>query len=317
MNLSVKLKNRKKRFRKVNNNTRRKMKTVNCNPSIRNYRATNTTCYTNNALTSIRDTYNNNNISSKIISNNPQVILDELRSKISECTREDCWLNQFTKKEQKELEKKYFSPLQPVKWKTNPTEWLSNIDILQVLTQYQDTYKNFKFIGPTPIDFDYVPNRNGLCVWQELCTFSLKKIVDDKINKIGIIFNLDKHNESGSHWVSLFVDIKERFIFYFDSAANAIPNEIKNLISLITSQSNELNIPLHFHSNSSNQHQKGNTECGMYSLYFIITMLDNTSLTTKQKINIFKRGNIKDKFVESFRLKYFNTRTNSRKNSRR
>jgi hypothetical protein len=46
---------------------------------------------------------------------------------------------------------------------------------------------------------------------------------------IGVIFNLSPHTSSGSHWVSLFIDVKERVIFYFDSAANKMPKEINVL----------------------------------------------------------------------------------------
>ena len=36
-------------------------------------------------------------------------------------------------------------------------------------------------------------------------------------NKIGVIFNLDKHDQSGSHWVAMFIDLENKFFFYFDS----------------------------------------------------------------------------------------------------
>ena len=54
---------------------------------------------------------------------------------------------------------------------------------------------------------------NGKCVWEELCKFELEKQIEKGKNKIGIIFNLDKHYQSGSHWVSLFIDI-EIMIFF-------------------------------------------------------------------------------------------------------
>ena len=41
----------------------------------------------------------------------------------------------------------------------------------------------------------------------------LNHFISKKINKIGIIFNLDKHDESGSHWVSMFINIKEGIFF--------------------------------------------------------------------------------------------------------
>ena len=293
----------KSRFRNTKK-TLKKMNRMNCNPRTRGKTVNSNTCYTSNALYKIKKAYNKNNPTTKIKSNKPNTIINELRSKL-QCKKEDCWLEQLSKNDKTYLDKHIFAPDQPIEWKKNPREWLSNIDILNVLDQYQDTYKNFKFIGPTPIDFDTkLPEENGKCVWEELCTFSLQKYVNDGFDKIGIIFNLDKHNQGGSHWVSCFIDIKENFIFYFDSAANNIPKEIEKLVNLVLVQSNAMNKKLNYYTNVPNQHQHGDTECGMYSLYFIITMLDNT---TKQKINLFKNGKITDKFVESFRHKYFNT----------
>ena len=40
---------------------------------------------------------------------------------------------------------------------------------------------------------------------------------DKSLNKIGIIFNTDPHNKSGSHWISLFIDVKKKIICFFDS----------------------------------------------------------------------------------------------------
>lgn len=302
----------KTRFRKRNimktNKTLKKMKRMNCNPNTRGKTVNNETCYTSKALSKIKNSYNKNNPSTKILSSKPNVIINQLRLKLSQCEKEDCWLEQLSNREKTYMDKHIFAPDQPREWKSNPREWLSNHDILDVLKQYQDTYSNFKFIGPTPIDFDYIiPEEDGKCVWQELCKFSLQKYMNDGVNKIGVIFNLDKHNQSGSHWVSLFVDTEEGYIFYFDSAANNVPKEIKSLTDLILTQSKSLNKKLNYYTNVPNQHQHGDTECGMYSLYFIITMLDNKNMTTKQKINLFKNGKITDKYVESFRNKYFNT----------
>jgi Ulp1 family protease len=113
---------------------------------------------------------------------------------------------------------------------------------------------------------------------------------------------MDKHNESGSHWVSLFISVTDKIIYYFDSAANEIPNEISKFVKLILLQSNN---KLKFSTNIPKQHQYGNTECGMYSLYFLITMLDE-SMKMKRKIDLFSNKRLNDKFIQSFRKKYFN-----------
>ena len=45
--------------------------------------------------------------------------------------------------------------------------------IQSVLNQ---TYKNFEFIGPSPIDYD-THKLYGECVWEELCNFSLNEYI--------------------------------------------------------------------------------------------------------------------------------------------
>ena len=57
---------------------------------------------------------------------------------------------------------------------------------------------------------------NGECVWPELCNFDIEEYANHGVNKIGISLNLDPHDKGGSHWVSLFVDLKKKFIFYLN-----------------------------------------------------------------------------------------------------
>jgi len=86
---------------------------------------------------------------------------------------------------------------------------------------------------------------------------------------LGIVFNLDKHDDPGSHWVSMFVDLEDDFIFYLDSAGEEIQPEIKALAERIIEQG--LAMPnkkkIHFYENYPVEHQMGNNECGMYALF--------------------------------------------------
>jgi hypothetical protein len=129
-------------------------------------------------------------------------------------------------------------PEKPIEWYDSPNEWLSNFDIADVMRQYEDE-TDFIFFGPTPIDFDERLNYNR-CVNQELCSINLRDINNKKKNKVGVIFNLDPHTKSGSHWTALFVDMKRGGIYYFDSYGIEPPNEVKKLMKKIRSQGNEL-----------------------------------------------------------------------------
>ena len=167
------------------------------------------------------------------------------------------------------------------------------------------SYKCFEFIGPSPIDYDtYDDNDN--CIWPELCYFNVSNKLKKRKFKIGIIFNLDKHDQPGSHWVSLFIHLKNKTIYYFDSVKsnnhnNPIPPEILRFVKKIQDQGKENNMDLTFEHNDKLAHQTKNTECGMYSLYFIINMLKDTKTWDN-----FMKVRIKDDDVHKFRKIYFN-----------
>lgn len=289
------------------------LKKMNCSPAVKGKTANSNTCYTTDILMKIRNAYNaGHSINEKIASDDPAVVWNELNQRLAKCEKEDCWLTELKDANlRKEIDEYIFAPDQPPEWKKNKNEWLSNYDIEKVMRQYEKTYPDFLFVGPTPIDFaTRLPEKGGKCVWQELCSLRLTDMVKRGKHKLGITFNLDKHNEPGSHWVSLFVDLKHNFIFYYDSAAGNTPREIVNLKKNLIDQGKRMHLALKFHKNIK-AHQFGNTECGMYSLFFIITMLtsevDGTSkLSLDEKMKLFKGGKIPDAYVEKYRNVYFN-----------
>jgi hypothetical protein len=195
-----------------------------------------------------------------------------------------------------------FAPESPPEWKTNPNEWLSSMDIIKVMKQYEKAYKCFEFIGPSPIDYDK-KKIYGECVWDELCHFNLDDQVKKGKTKIGIIFNLDPHYKSGSHWVSLFINVKKKQIFFFDSAGDPIPNQIMKFVDNIIEQGQMLRpkIIFEFDQNHPVEHQYGDTECGIYSIYFIVHMLEDKITSHYLKTHI-----LKDEYMQNFRKVFFN-----------
>lgn len=296
------------------------IKKLNCSPIVENKTVNKNSCFTPEIIIQLKDAYNKRHENDKIVSKKPNDIWKELSYKMDHCNEEFCWLEKLDK-ETKEKVKNYFSPKHPKEWIENPNEWLSNEDILAVLRQYEQKYKEFKFLGPSMIDFDKVLENNN-CVENELCHFSLEKMIENKKSKIGIIFNLDDHTKSGSHWVSLFIDIPEKVIFYFDSAGAKIPLEIKVFKDRVIEQGMKLQNKINFvyHDNEDNDHQQGNTECGMYSLFFIITMLTGnfinsmltgntdikTNLSLEDKLLLFQKKKIDDESISQYRKIYFN-----------
>jgi hypothetical protein len=258
-------------------------------------------CLSDKALLRLKDIWNLRHSDKKINTNEPAVIWRELNHFMKNtCNQEACWLRQsFVKGDLKEEIDKSFVPAAPKEWKKNPNEWLSSWDIIKVMRQYEDAYSCFEFLGPTPIDFDKKKMEDGKCVWDELCHFNLFQQIKKKKTKIGIIFNTDPHTKSGQHWISLFINIKKRWIFFFDSVGDKPPNEINVFVKRIQEQADKLGFSLHYDINKT-QHQHGDTECGVYSLFFIIHMLEDSFSTQYLKTHKFP-----DKEMQKFRSVYF------------
>ena len=283
--------------------TSKTTKKVNCSPKSKD-EINDFSCYTDKSLYKLRDLWNARHPDSVIDTNSPKEIHSILSKKLENvCNTESCWLKQKNMFGQLESElSDSFAPESPPEWKKNPNEWLSSEDIMKVMKQYEKAYKCFDFIGPSPIDFD-TKKLYGECVWDELCNFSLANQIKKGKTKIGIIFNTDPHNKPGKHWISLFINIKKKQIFFFDSTGDDAPPQIKKFIDKIVKQGLELKYKIKFTSDSNVgvEHQYGNTECGIYSLFFIVHMLEDKLTDHYLKTHI-----LKDEYMEKFRHVYFN-----------
>jgi hypothetical protein len=330
-NVNKNIGKRRKRTRKIQNNhkkTKRKMKQtnkstnnleghqgqnqdqsktfqkLNCSPKDKN-EVKEYTCYTDGDLQKLRNMWNARHPDKKITTNDSKEIWQMLKNYYAKvCNKESCWVRQMTKgtKMEKELLES-FSPVEPIEWKKNPNEWLSSIDIIEVMNQYEKTYKCFDFLGPSPIDYD-THQLYGECVWEELCHFSLADQIKKGKNKIGVIFNTDPHDKDGEHWISLFINIKKGTIFFFDSAGDKAPSQVMKFVKMVTEQGKKLEEPIDFKfdQNYPVEHQYKNTECGVYSIYFIIHMLEDKITGHYLKTHV-----LKDKYMEQFRKIYYNT----------
>ena len=282
---------------------------LNCSPKNKNTNKTdNYTCYSDSDLYKLKGMWNARHPDRPIKTKNTKqiwILLKEYYATI--CNKESCWVRQMTKNTKMEKELlDAFAPESPAEWNKNPNEWLSSIDILQVMNQYEKKYKCFDFLGPSPIDYD-THKLYGKCVWEELCHFNLAKHLQKKHNKIGVIFNLDPHYKGGSHWVSLFINIKNKTIFFFDSTGEQIPPQINKFVNTVIEQGKQLPKPIifKFDQNYPVEHQYGNTECGIYSIFFIIHMLEDKITGHYLKTNI-----LKDEYIENFRKVYYNQNGN-------
>jgi hypothetical protein len=184
------------------------------------------------------------------------------------CTTQKCWSTQHFIKYMKEKAREEF-----VRYTHRPNspqgkfEWLSTFNINDSMLQYERKFKGFKFFGAVPMDFADLSDL-------EAGRIDYKKYIKNGITKIGLIFNLDDHDQPGSHWTAMYTDLDKGDIFYFDSFAvkpeqrvRALMREQTRFLKSIGKKVDTIRIDY-----NKTQHQKGNTECGVYSMNFLIRM---------------------------------------------
>jgi hypothetical protein len=264
-------------------------------------------CLTLESLQKITENYNKTNTDKIDINLNKAELVKELENKLkNKCDEQTCWLRlDIVKKlEDEDIENNTFRPKGPVK----KYEWLSTNHINDVVEQYMNVHKDFLFLGAVPYDFDDM---------QVLGISNLKfnEIEKQGKHKLGMVINLDEHYKSGSHWVALYTDLKKNQIYFFDSVGKVPGKRIRKFINRLTkylyTKKYHTNLPindvisklkeikktkgsinkdeplaLHLKNllgggidvkYNMNQHQFENSECGVYSINFIVRLVGGES----------------------------------------
>lgn len=221
------------------------------------------TCYSYDALKKISTKYARNtgiNIPEKNMSK--MGLHSWLESQFAErCTTEYCWLEQPETMDFKLLNE-FFRPEFPEGWNNDIHTWLNTDDISNVMKQYEKKFTDFSFIGPVPAD----------CPMKWGCELTNFNPVEAGYMRFGIIFNLDNHDQSGSHWVALWVSLIDKKIEYFDSYGIRPPTLIRLFIDKLVATCNTQDCDVVFLYNR-NRYQYGGSECGVFSMYYIIEKL--------------------------------------------
>ena len=207
---------------------------------------------------------------------------------------------EISEEEKRRLLKTYFRPEMPAEWFKDPDAWLSSVDIEEVMRQYEEAVPSFKFLGVVPIDFS-APEPGGIerveggakCLAQEYCTVDLKAERARGIRTIGCVFNLDPSTKGGSHWVACAIILKPRSggaIYYFDSYGEQPPAQVAHFMRALKLQDPALVLKY-----NGRRFQYGGSECGMYSMYFVICMINRVPFAT------FVRHTVADKYMLELR----------------
>ncbi len=276
-----------------------------CAPHIK---YTDGSCFSLEQLIKISKSYNKNNTDKIIISNDKIKLVEQLNKKLSNtCSTQTCWLKlDFIKTlEDDDINENTLRPRGP----KDKYEWLSTLDINNVVSQYHNKYNEFLFLGAVPYDFELLP-------LLDLADIDFNELIQENKFKIGIVINLDEHYKSGSHWVALYFDLLKGQVYYFDSYGIKPKKRIKKFITKIVKflyknkYKKKLDINKYLKNPTKNiellkdkikdfdirynqvRHQFKNSECGVYSINFILRLVKGETfdsitqnITDDDKIN--------------------------------
>lgn len=222
-----------------------------------------------------------------------KTILENLKKKYA-CSDEICILKKADIPNALEIINENFKPEGPA----NTFEWLSNIDIDKVLTQIEKKYINKKFlhIPYQMIDFEKTKSILGELDWPAK--------YNEGYRTFGTVVNTDTSQGRGIHWFAIFGSFqdsdKEFTIEYFNSSGEPPYDEI--MLWMKKSKHKwqyAFEKPIKDIIVTRIVNQIGDNQCGVYSLYYIISRLNDT------KYMYFKHNKIGDKTMDLFRKYLF------------
>ena len=203
-----------------------------------------------------------------------RTLWSQLNKLLADCNGDEiCWMKRTRVINDNELQ--YFKPEKP----DGKYEWLSTDDIYNVMEQYEKSHPEFSFMGPVPINFSELSDT----LTNEVNNLDLQQAYRSGIRKIGIVFNESPwypgQQNSGSHWVAMWIDLDKEKIAFFDSygcymkpgttRTHCVPSNINKLINRFKRQYPGFKVTHNIH-----RHQKKDSECGMYCMAFILEALN-------------------------------------------
>jgi hypothetical protein len=210
-------------------------------------------------------------------------LLSEIGKRLNKkCTTQKCWAQQnFIKrmesKAREELQKYTFRPEGPDEGR----EWLNTNHINEVMAQYELKYPNFKFLNAVPRDFQDHDE-------YDKTDDDYRNLIKRGKTIVGIVFNTDKAGESGEHWNALYINFDEAQVYFFDSYGVPPNEEVKahmiQIDKFMKHNCGKITIVDHNRNNvmtckrtkldhNKVRHQRKGSECGVYSINFILRML--------------------------------------------
>lgn len=166
-------------------------------------------------------------------------------------------------------------------------DWLSNFNIDNVLTDFAEQYPELYVFPTTMSDFKEHGDELGLAAQK------IPQLLDNNKKYFASVVNTDKYTSCtnggncGKHWVAVFIDTNKLpdapwTVEYFDSVGHP-PNdyimawqvEMQAVLKLYRNNKGHTGDVLIL--TNTTQHQKENNECGVYSLYYVMSRAEGIS----------------------------------------
>ena len=240
-------------------------------------------CLPTKYLKNIIYTYNEKNINNQIKYDNKKIddkkyIINLLINKLGEDQLD--WINII---EDNKMIKKYYKYFLPI-ISDKKYEWLNTININEIFKRYEVIFPDFKFLGSVPCDYYF----------DDLNINDLLKLGK---TRFAVVYNTDNSRGPGQHWVAIFSDIEKKEIYYYNSVGEKPQKEFKKFIDIIIDQYKKINNGMYLYKYNKKKHQYKGSECGVFSIYFIIRCLKKYDID-----DIFNnKMNIKDDEVNKLR----------------
>ena len=197
----------------------------------------------------------------------------------------------LTKDADRELETR-FKPEGP----SQSREWLSNWNISDVLSAYSKRFHFFEFIDSAMMDFQKYDN--------DLIKFDPEALRAKGKTCFACVLNTDVHTGRGKHWVTLFCDLRRSpgTLEFFNSANKSPPKDVSRFFDQLASRlgATYQKEVKYFETAGDIEHQKGNSECGLFSLYYIWNRLsESLPLAMSSSANAAERFVLKSRISDS------------------
>ena len=217
----------------------------------------------------------------------PEDVIKEAAKKLK-CDDELCVVEHLPAEHSRAIIQTKFKPRGP----RLTTNLLSNVHIDKVLDTWTRKYKKFYHVEFQMIDFAEMKT--------ELATLDISRLIR-QYNNIGVVINSDETSGRGKHWFCIFCDLKAEpiTIEYFNSSGREPYPQIKAWMLMTKELLEDRQIKSEPVVVSRIQHQQSDTECGMYSLYYIWCRLEGIPH------HKFDERPIPDKLVTKFRKSVF------------